>query len=180
MTNLLNVWVNPDGLAVKFGAEEGAVGKVTSFEDTWGTMNIASFHFDFTDVPALANVVSTSVANGILDYTTAIPKGSRIMDVKIITETAAVGSGATLDIGFVKDDYTTEYDYNGLVAVYPTTSMNADGSEAVIQVGTATYAGALLGTTLAFDGVPTVDYNTAAFTAGKWIVEIRYYVPITT
>lgn len=180
MSTLTNVWVNPDGLAVKFGAEEGAVGKVASFEDTLGTRQVAVIHFDYTDIPALANVVSTSVANGILDYTTVIPKGSRIDSVDIINETAAVGVNATLDIGFVKDDYTTEYDYNGLVAVFPTTSQNADGTRTGIKVGTATYAGALLGTTLAFDGVVTVDYNTAAFTAGKWIVEIYYYLPITT
>lgn len=178
MTTLSNVWVNGDGLAVKFGAEEGSVGRVSSYEDTFGNTQVITAHFDYSDIPLLASILTAP--SGILDYTTVVPKGSRIESVKVINETAAVGSGATLDIGFIKDDYATEYDYNGLVTVFPTTSQNADGTETVIQVGTATYAGALLGTTLAFDGVLTVNYNTAAFSAGKWIVEVRYYVPVTT
>jgi hypothetical protein len=180
MTTLANVWINPDGLAVKFGAEEGAVGKVASFEDMVGSLQHMIVHFDYTDIPSLANVVSTTVANGILDYTTVVPKGSRIHQVKLWAETAMVGVNATLDVGFVQMDYVTELDYNGLVAAAPTTVLEDAGAQLVL-VEDSTYAGALIGTTLTTqDGIFTVNYNTAAFTAGKIILEVSYYVTMTT
>lgn len=177
MTTLSNVWVNGDGLAVKFGREEGLVGKVGEFEDTFGGLTDLQVHFDYTDIPLLSAILTAP--QGILDYTVNVPKGARIQEVKITCETAATGSGATLDVGFIQGDFATELDYNGLIAAMPLASADAAGEQLVLNVG-STYAGALIGTTLTADGWLTVNYNTAAFTAGKWLVEVRYYLPISS
>lgn len=170
MTVLSNVWVNSDGLAVKFGTEEAAIGRAASVEDTFGELQMSTVHFDYTDVAATAQ---------ILDYTSPLIKGTRIASVHVLCETAATGSGAVLNIGLIKEDFSTELDYNGLIAAVPLASIDAAGEVYDGIVG-ATYTGALVGTTLTEDGWLTVDYDTAAFTAGKWVVTVRYYTPVTT
>lgn len=172
MTVLSNVWVNGDGLAVRYGTEEAAVGRVGSYEDTIAGLQVAEFHFDYTDL-------SATDGSGILDYTSPLLKGTRIQQVKVICETAATGAGAVMNVGLIKENFSTELDFNGLVAALPLASADAAGEQIILNVG-STYAGALIGTTLSEDGWVTVDYDTAAFTAGKWLVEVYYYTPITT
>ena len=178
MTTLSNVWVNGDGLAVKFGKEEGTVGKIGDHADTWGPLNVSEVHFDYTDIPSLANILVAP--QGILDYTTVIPAGSRIQEVRIWAETAATSGGsATLDVGLIQMDFATELDYNGLIAALALTAVDTAGEQTVLNKG-STSAGALIGTTTSVDGFLTVNYNTASFTAGKFIVQVMYYKPIST
>lgn len=170
MTVLSNVWVNPDGLAVKFGAEEGAIGKVGSLEDTYGEMQVMSIHFDYTDVASAAQ---------ILDYTAMLTSGSRLVRASILCETAATGTNAVLNVGLIKEDFSTAYDADGLIAAVPLASIDAAGETYESIIG-ATYVGSSIGTTLTEDAWITVDYDTAAFTAGKWVVTVFYYKPVTT
>lgn len=170
MTVLSNVWVNGDGLAVKFGPEEAAVGRVASQEDTWGELCSASIHFDYTDLAATAS---------ILDYNSPLISGSRIVEVRVLCETAATGASAVMNVGLIKEDFSTAYDADGLVAALPLASADAAGELVVLNVG-STYAGSAIGTTLTEDAWVTVDYDTAAYTAGKWVVTVFFYKPITT
>lgn len=170
MTVLSNVWTNADGLFVKFGAEEGAVGKVGSYEDTWGQLLAMTLHIDYTDIAA---------SPAIMDYTTVLPAGSRVYKVEVLCETAATGTNAVLNVGLIQMDGSTELDYNGLIAAVPLTSIDAAG-EQYDAILAATYAGALIGTTTSVDGFFTADYDTAAFTAGKWVVTVWYYKTLTT
>jgi hypothetical protein len=107
-----------------------------------------------------------------------IPGGSRIESVEVIAEVAAVGATATLDVGLVRLDRTTEIDFNGLVAALAVTSIDAAGERSALYPG-VTGAGALVGTTTAFPGYITANRNTANFTAGKVIVRVNWYRPQT-
>lgn len=171
-------WVNADGLYIKFGKEQGAVGKGGTYESD-GPTQTTEVKLDLA-VDATATigqiVGTTGVSAGAAG--TLIPGGVRIESVEVVAEVAAVGATATLDVGLVRLDRTTELDFNGLVAALPVASMDLAGERTFLTAGVAT-AGALVGTTTAFPGYITANRNTANFTAGKVIVRINWYRPQT-
>lgn len=109
----------------------------------------------------------------VLD-TNFIPSGVIFKEVEIFTETAAA-TGTAIDLGLIRRDRSTELDYNGLLAAFPTASMNAAGETNVIRDNT-TYDGALIGTSSAYDGLITCSMTDAtSFTAGALKIWIRFY-----
>lgn len=158
-------WYNADGLYVKIGTEEATAGKAGSYRTTGPQQMVELFLSDMTTVPA---------SPAILDYNTVVPKNARIEKVEIITQTAVTSGGsAVLNVGLFRTDTTTELDYNGLIAAVPIASFNAAG-EVYTSTINDTYVGALVGTTLAYNGYLTVDYDTASFTAGAIRIRIYY------
>lgn len=159
--------LNKDGLLLKYGTDKA-------------TANIAGeYHVDgprhvIEATLTLTNVTATDGSYLVSDQV-FFPKNARIEQVDVITETAATGSGAVLNLGLIKTDLTTEIDYNGLLAAIAQTVMTPAGKTTQVRTGD-TYAGALLGTTTAFTGYIVADYDTAAFTAGKVIIRIYYHV----
>lgn len=162
-------WYNSDGLLVKFGAEEGVPGIAGEYRT----------HGPTRQVEVVLNVLGLSATDGstILDDNVFFGIGWRIEKVDVISQTVCTGTNAVLNIGLIKVDRATELDYNGIVAAIPVTSLATAGQTTSLTAG-ATYAGALLGTNLAFVGYLTADYDTAAFTAGRVVVRISYSVPI--
>jgi hypothetical protein len=159
-------WYNGDGLYIKYGPSEVTVTK-------GGQVNtIGSAH----EVELKVTGTAIGSSSTLLWDDVIIPKGARIEEVTVLCETAGTGTGATLNIGLIRTDRTTVYDADGLVTVLPLTSLDLAGERTTIIASTATYAGALLGTTLAYNGIPVVDYDTAAFTAGEFVIRIRYYM----
>jgi hypothetical protein len=125
------------------------------------------FDLDLTDLTESESVVIDTVF---------IPSGVRIKEIEVFTETAAA-TGVAIDLGMIRRDRSTELDYNGFLAAFATASMNADGERTILTLGSST-VGALVGTTLANDGLITCSRTTAtAFTAGALKVYIRYYTP---
>lgn len=160
-------WTNADGLRVLFNNEQGAV-------TTGGTHNVAT-PMRVTTVEFTATDLGTAAA--VQDYNTYIPSGARIQKVDVIAETACTSGGsAVLNVGLQRKDFSTELDYDGLVAALALSAINAAGENNELVVG-STGAGALIGTTLANAGVITADYDTAAFTAGRVIVRVHWYMP---
>lgn len=157
-------YYDADGLFRKYGTDK-TTPNIGGEYKTYGPRRMIELKMTLTDVGSSATIMSDQVF---------FPKNARIEQVDIVTETVAVGSGATLNIGLIATDRSTEIDYNGLIAVIPTTSMDAAGETTVTNVG-STYAGALLGTTNATVGYICADYDTAAFTAGVIIVRIYYH-----
>lgn len=161
-------WTNNDGLIIRLGVTEAEVsrgGEVQSFgpDRTW------EFVVD------LANLGS---ASALLEDTHnfLLPSGLTISEVEIVTETAGTSGGsATLNLGLIRQDQSTTYDADGLVAALALTSYDAAGETTVLRVG-STGAGALIGTTLANTGYLVADYDTAAFTAGRIRVRVKGYV----
>jgi hypothetical protein len=162
-------WVNNDGLIVRYGTQEGRVvrGGETPAAGEYRTELVK---FTLADLATTEKYVGGGI--GVV-----LPRNARIDSVEVITETVATSGGsATLDIGLIRNDISTTYDDDGLVAALPLTSLNVAGEKTVLAAG-ETYAGALVGTVLANVGVITASYNTAAFTAGEVTLRVNYYMP---
>lgn len=176
-------WLNSDGLFIKMGKEEGATavgGLVQSFE---GKVYInADIIFSDALSATYSIVDGGSTENGA--YGIVVPKGLRIEEVEVVANTAFTSSGtiatSVFSLGLKTKDRSTELDHDGLLTVaFVGTNLDAAGEKAVVRVG-STGAGALLGTTLAQDGVLVVantQHATHPFTAGRAVVRIVGYFP---
>lgn len=162
---MTQTWMNNDGLYLKFGTDKAVTNKAGEYV-THGALREIE-----VKIPVMTSVASTAT---IISDQTWIPAGVRLQEVEVVCDTVVTGSSSTLNIGLVKSDRTTEIDFDGILAAFPLTSMDAAGEKTVVVVG-GTGAGAKLGTTTAFTGYITADYDTAAFTAGAITLRIRYY-----
>lgn len=159
-------WYNNDGLYIKYGTEQDTPTVGAGEYQTPGPQRMVELV-----IPAMTSL-GTSAA--IQHDTVTLPKNARIEKVEIVTTTAVTSGGsAVLNIGLSRTDRSTELDYDGLVAALALASFNAAGETYTITNG-ATGAGALVGTTLAYNGYLTADYDTASFTAGAIKVRIFY------
>lgn len=157
-------WTNADGLGIKFGTDE-AISRTGGSPSVMGAPQFVEVDIDLTKL-------STSTQLVLVD-TAFVPKNSRIEKVQVSAIVGAVSGGAsTLDIGLIREDRTTELDYDGLVAALAKTAYDAVGETSEIAVG-STGAGALLGTTLANHGLLVAKAGTAVFTTGS--VKVRVY-----
>lgn len=159
-------WMNNDGLFLTYGTDKTIVNKAGEYRP-YGQLR---------EVEVRITLSSLTETETILSNNTQLPAGARIQEVEIQTVTAAA-TGAAVDLGLIRSNRSTEINYDGLLAAYPTASMNADGERTVQEVG-STYAGALVGTTLAYNGYISASRTTStAFTAGDIVVKIRYFIP---
>ena len=161
---------NADGLTIKLGVSEGAPGVAGEYEDGIGGVRILEFAVDLADAGASPTVFDENVL---------FDKGWLIEKVQVETTVAVTGTNATLNIGLQKTDRSTELDYNGLgtAAGLTQTALASVGTVLEYVKGTSN-AGALVGTVLAENGVLTLDYDTAAFTAGRISVRVFFSVPL--
>lgn len=178
-------WTNNDGLVIKYGSDEGDPlkgGTLTMPDGIYKTY----FTVDYTDaLSATYAVLGSALAatDGVLGI--QVPKGARIKAVEVVVQTAFTSSGtiasATLGLGLkAYSDLSTEIDHDGfLTATFVGTNLDAVGERAYVTVG-STGAGALIGTTLASNGVIAIA-NTAhashPYTAGKAVVSVEWFYP---
>lgn len=158
-------WLDADGLYHEFGTTKPAV-DVAGTYSTLGDMREINVR--------IADLTTLTSSPVIISQNLKFPKELRIARIDVITDTAATGTGATLDIGLVQEDRTTAIDADGLVAALPLTSIDAVGETTSLTVG-STYAGALIGTSTSNIGHLTANYNTAAYTAGALDIRIFLY-----
>lgn len=159
-------WTNSDGLVVKFGTEQATAATVAEYSTLGRTRQIE----------AVIDLTSLATGSTVLSNTVVIPNGARIERVQVHVQTAATSGGsAALNIGLIRTDGTTAYDADGLVAAMALTSLDAAGETNEVIIGHAA-VGALVGTTLANDGLLVADYDTAAFTAGRIRVIVHYFM----
>lgn len=158
-------WINSDGLRIPFGLEEAVVAKGGD------TAKDGDRRESVIDVDLTALNTSTPY---LISANVGIAKNARIEEVEVEVLTAATSGGsATLDVGFIRSDYVTELDYNGLVAAAALSTINTAGKRLNIVAG-GTAAGALLGTSLAYNGFFVATAGTAVFTAGLLRVRVKY------
>lgn len=167
MANPTQVTPNRDGLILKYGTDKAVANTVGEYSFD------GPRHLIEITISDLTKITATD-GSFLLSDQYILPKSARIEQVDVVTETAATGSGAVLNIGLISTDLATEIDYNGLIAAVAQTVLTPAGKTTQIRTGD-TYAGALLGTTTASAGYLVADYDTAAFTAGKVIVRIYYH-----
>lgn len=164
---MANTYMHGDGTYQKYGVAEATAGSAGEYS-TLGPLR----HIELT----ISDMTTLGTAAAIYDDNTWLPVGARIEKVTVINVTAATGATAVLNVGLQREDRSTQLDYDGLVAALPLASADAAGETVDLTVG-STYAGALIGTTLAYKGYLTADYDTAAYTAGKVIVRIYFSFP---
>lgn len=158
---------NADGLRLKFGTEKATAMTAGEYR-TYGRLHEVEVR-----IPDMTTLTETET---ILNDLTVLPSGVIIQEVEINTKTAAA-TGVAIDVGLIKVDRSTEYDYDGLLAAFPTASMNAAGEKNIISDNT-TYDGALIGAVLAFPAYISASRTTAtAFTAGDIVLTVRYWRP---
>lgn len=157
------LWVNGDGLEVRFGAEKATKRK-------GGETNAAG---DSHEIRLTINGADVPAADAPVDKKVAIPSGAFIESATLVVKTAFVGATATLDLGLMTDDndgtYSTKDD-DGIDAAIAVAALTADASIAC--------NGALIGTTVTDSNTLPMPfsygYNTAAFTAGVAELVIKY------
>jgi len=168
------IWVNNDGLEVRFGSEKATLrlgGKLS----VYGAMKEIRIKILGASIPA---------ADAPIDKKVTIPSNSYLDAVtsQVFVDTVfASGGSATLDIGLMNDDGDGTY-----------STLDDNGIDAAIAVGTlaldydTVLNGAQMGTspvnstTATLPLVPSYGYNTAAFTAGAATVVLRYRPPVTS
>ena len=158
-------WLNSDSLYVKFGTERATVANGGQY-NVLGPSQTAEITLTLSTLGT-----ATAIQNDVL----TIPKNAFIRRVEVLPTTAAVGSGAVLNVGLIRTDRATTYDADGFIAALPTTSMDAAGETTILYEAT-TYNGALIGTNLTYAGLIVADYDTAAFTDGVVKITIHYHM----
>lgn len=179
---MANTWLNDDGLFVKFGESQGNVAKGGEINKMDNVHSI-EFTLDYTDALSATDAILGSVdADEDGSFGIVVPKGARIKGVEVLVETAFTSSGtigtATLLLGTVlASDRSTEQDYNGfLTAAFVGSKLDAAGERNYQEVGT-TGSGALIGTTLAANGVITCSnsqHGSHPYTAGRARIRLDY------
>lgn len=159
-------WLNDDGLYVKFGTAEATAGAAG---ETAIDGDLREMVVDIADM----TVLTTTAGGTILDDNVWMPKNARIEEVVVEVVTAAEGATADLNVGLIRSDRSTELDFDGLVAAADVATIDGAGKRLNLITG-ATAAGALIGTTLAYNGLFVADYDTAAFTAGAVRIRVKY------
>jgi hypothetical protein len=159
-------WMNPDGLFQKFGVDEAAISQAGEVPAA-GIHRLTEVRIDLTKLATATQL--------ILADTVFAAKNARIEEVEVEVETGATSGGAaTLDVGAVRNDRTTELDFDGFVAAAAVATIDTAGKRLNLIRG-STGAGALIGTTLANPGYLVAKAGTAVFTAGVLKVRVKYY-----
>lgn len=160
-----NVWVNNDGLTVKYGTET-ARKAVEGSPAQAGAVKVYEFLLDHADLPA------TSVAERFLNRVPSVvmPAGALLRKATLVVLEAfdSAGDALTLTIGLAKPDGTT-IDADGIDATIAQSAIDAVGDEIACD-------GAEVGEILDFDACVTVTVAGADATAGraKLIVELLH------
>lgn len=160
-------WLDNAGLFQVYGVDQATTQSGGEYNNLGGSREV-EFKISLT---ALTTTTSTVVPGADNIF---IPAGVQIEAVEIINDVAATSGGsATLNIGLVRTDRSTEIDFDGLAAAVALATFNAAGERNTLISG-STGAGALVGTTTANVGQLVAYYGTAAFTAGQVTVRLRY------
>lgn len=134
-----------------------------------GNVSKCEWVFDYTDVNSGGSLTAARNYNGVK----SIPAGSFILSATLqVKEAFTSGGSATLDLGLVEADGTA-IDADGIDAGIALGAINA-ANETVLCDGAL--VGALAGIGAA-DGQLICANGTAAFTAGKAVLEVEYRKP---
>lgn len=165
-----NEWINSDGLKVYFGndtARSNRGGEYSQLDSGRHCVEVT------VNLAQLVVADETIVADNV-----TLPAGALIEQVDLlVTKAATSGGSPTLDIGLVRQDFTTQISgANGLVAG-ETLATLALGSLISHTAPVAGTDGALIGTVLTNTGYITAGAGTTTFTAGTVRVRIYFVMP---
>lgn len=174
----MGTWTNSDGLYIRYGDDEAEVAKGGQL-NTFGPLHEVEVVLPWTDFDS----ATPSLPHSSDSFGVVIPKNARIEEIETVVQSAFTSSGtigsSTFVVGLKKADRSTELDHDGLTAAAATGTvlgLGTVGTKTVIRVG-STGAGALLGTTLAENGVLVFSnsaHGSHPHTAGTIVVRVRY------
>jgi hypothetical protein len=178
----MGTWMNNDGLYIRYGDDEAEVAKGGQYS-TDGSLHEVEAVLPYTDFDSATPLLPHSSDS----FGVVIPKGARIEEIETVVQAAFTSSGtigsSTLLLGLKKgSDRSTELDHDGFTTTAATGTalgLATAGVKTTIKVG-STGAGALIGTTLAENGVLVASnsaHATHPHTAGTVVVRIRYRFP---
>jgi len=159
-------WINPDGLVVRFDAER-------IVPSAGGSIHPAGEHVVFDFKINVANLTTTTTNIVLGGESIIFPRNSFIETVEVINE-ATAATITSLSVGLIRLDRTTELDYDGFVAALALASIDTLGEKVTLNKG-STSAGALIGTELAYPGIP-VAYIAGSVGTGIVRVRVKLYV----
>ena len=168
---MVQAWLDNTGLYQKYGVDQTTPMAGGEYRSNGETREI-EFKITLADLGSSAAIIEGT-------DNLVMPAGFTVETVEVIADTAAVASGgsATLDIGLIRYDRSTEIDYNGLVAAMAKTAIDTTGEKNILNKG-STGAGALVGTTVGSNpGYFTANYGTAAFDSGVVTVRVKFRKP---
>jgi len=159
-------WSNQDGLVVGFGQRDVSCNSAKKIAVEGAVEELV---LDLTDATLLEDVQATdgnAVVNG-----SEIPAGSLIVSaVLVVTEAFTSGGAAVLDVGTYDADTGVAVDDDSLIAAEALGNL---GANAVV-----TGAGADIGAVVTQRVKIAATFDTAAYTAGKARVVIKYQPPV--
>jgi len=167
----MGTWTNADGLKLRYGTDAAELGNGGEYR-TDGLYRVIDVEINLADLTT-AEVIQSNVV---------FPKGKVLGKVEVIADVAAA-TGTAIDVGFVRTNVAaTEVDYDGILAAFPTGSMNAEGETTVLTDG-STYAGALVGVVASADYpmyITASRTDSTAFTAGRIRLRLHWYKKTST
>ncbi|MGH7238621.1 MAG: hypothetical protein ACREHG_00995 [Candidatus Saccharimonadales bacterium] len=162
-------WLNQDGLYLKYGTAKAIPATGGEYCETAdGGNRVVEFLLDLT-------TLNTSTAT-IIEDNVFFPTGMFIEEVQLVVETAAAGSTATLSIGLMETDRATALSGTAFASAVTQSALGTAGDKIILNAGSTgagTYIGSSTNPTQA--GYVTAEAGTAAFTAGKVRVRIKYH-----
>lgn len=174
------MWINKDGLPIKFGTEKGIellnVGEYKTFNGA--SESVLEIELDLTKL---------TTDEQVLSWTAYLPAGAQVNWVKSVAEVVGQ-TGTSIDLGLVYKHATThaitELDYDGLLAAFPLSGCyDAVGDTIVFtetatipasQTGTGDLIGTILPTTAERYFLSASYADGSAFTAGLLRITIGY------
>lgn len=164
---MVQSWLNPDGLYRKFGPDNATANIGGEYRDL-GPTHTQEFDLTLTNLGSSATIISDQVF---------FPKNARIESIEVVAHTPATSAAGTasMNLGLIATDRTTQIDFDGFLATYQQTKMDAAGERNYVNVG-GSNAGALIGTTNTTIGYISADYDNEAFTGGRVRIRVRYYM----
>lgn len=162
-------WLDNTSLYRKFGTEKTTPNVAGEYRTNGADRQIEIKGLDLTDLTDSATIISD---------VQFFPKNYILVKAEIWTKTAATtSSSATLDIGSIDTDRSSNVDVDSILDNIAISEMNADG-EYIQKVGPA--ADTALGVYADKDTVPTaVKYITASTTTGTFtagVVDIILHI----
>lgn len=161
----MGTWYNNDGLELKYGLDKVKNGLTGEFRYD-GPVNCIEIEFDYSRLPTVAQ---NSVLIGD-NYT--LPVGAKIERVEIQNFVNFVGSGATLNVGFINTDRTNGVDVDAFVVAATIAELNAGGTNIAGWIGEAQTVGAVFTAAKLL----TWEVDTAAITEGSGVIRIYFSV----
>lgn len=171
------LWINDDGLVVRFGTLRSEKAKVASYVSD-GPRRYAEFLVQASDLPD--SDTGGAAVSEILSYDVRIPEGAYLEAVEIVPGTTWTGTETpVLSVGLTPSDELDPGDTGAETDWYidaaTIAELNAGGENVAGWLGSGD------GTVTTFPSVVTVTVSTTinpgGFTAGDMAVRVRWSVP---